>query len=384
MGSSSAWWLTNDKTFDGSILVVERDPTYEKCCTALCHSCVRQQFSTELNVRISQFTADFVKNLREYMGGDERVPELRIRNFGYMYLAGTSEGAQTLRENFETQQRASAKTRLLTPGEIAAEFPFYHVDDLVLGSINPVDEGYFDGYTIFEWFRRQARERGVEYIANEVVAMTMNAAGTKVDAVTLKSGETVACGTVINASGTRAALTANMAGIALPVRPIKRLTWIFTAEKPLDRDLPLTIDPSGVTVRENGGGTYLSGGGHQMFDDTSGFDDFSGDWSLWESYVWPIVAARVPQFEAVKLTHAYAAHYDMNEFDHNAIVGPHTRVQNFHFINGFSGHGLQQSPAMGRGMAEMLIHGAYRTLDLTPFHYDRVENNEPIVEKGVI
>jgi glycine/D-amino acid oxidase-like deaminating enzyme len=104
----------------------------------------------------------------------------------------------------------------------------------------------------------------------------------------------------------------------------------------------------------------------------------------WESYVWPIVAARVPQFESVKLTHQYAAHYEMNIFDHNAIVGPHTTVNNFHFINGFSGHGMQQSPAMGRGMAELLIHGEYRTLDLTPFQYRRIEANEPIVEKGVI
>ena len=110
MGSSSAWWLTNDKTFDGSILVVEREPSYEKSCTALTHSCVRQQFSTELNVRISQFTADFVKNFRNFMGGDERVPELGIRSYGYMYLAGTDEGAATLRENLETQRRANAAT----------------------------------------------------------------------------------------------------------------------------------------------------------------------------------------------------------------------------------------------------------------------------------
>src|SRR5262245_33777151 len=273
MGSSSAWWLTNDKTFDGSILVVEREPSYEKSCTALTHSCVRQQFSTELNVRISQFTADFVKNLRAFMGGDERVPELKIRSYGYMYLAGTEEGAATLRESFDTQRRANAATRLMTPEEISREYPFYNLDDVVLGSINLIDEGYFDGYTVFEWFRRQARERGVEYVANEVVAMTKNAAGTKIESVKLKSGELISCGSVINASGTRAAVTARMAGIDLPVEPRKRLTWIFSAEKPLHRDLPLTIDPSGVAVRENGSGTYLSYGGHQMFDDRTEFDD---------------------------------------------------------------------------------------------------------------
>src|SRR5262245_56833494 len=131
MGSSSAWWLTNDKTFDGSILVVEREPSYERSCTALTHSCVRQPFSTELNVRISQFTADFVKNLRSFMGEDERVPELKIRSYGYMYLAGTPEGAATLRDNFATQRRANAATRRMTPEQIRLEYPFYKIDDVV-------------------------------------------------------------------------------------------------------------------------------------------------------------------------------------------------------------------------------------------------------------
>jgi glycine/D-amino acid oxidase-like deaminating enzyme len=380
MGSSAAWWLT-ELGFDGSVLVVERDPSYEKCSTAHTNSCVRQQFSTELNVRISQFTADFVNNLRERMGGDDRIPELSVRSFGYLYLADTEAFADVLRQNIKVQHSAGAATELLTPDEIKARYPFYNVDDIVLGSINTVNEGYWDGATVFDWFKRQARERGIEYIANEVLEMTRSARG--VESVTLASGEVIACGQVVNASGPRAARTAAMAGIKVPVEPRKRYSWVFKAETPLDRDLPLTIDPSGVHCRENGGGTYQAGG-HTDIDPAVDFDDFEMDHGLWESHVWPILATRIPAFEAVKVQAEWAGHYALNTLDHNAILGPHPDVPNFIFLNGFSGHGLQQSPAMGRGTAEWLMHGAYQAMDLSPFAYERIVRNDPILETAVI
>lgn len=383
MGASTAWFLSDNADFDGSVLVVERDLTLEACSTAHTNSCMRQQFSIGLNVQISQFAADFVKNIRSYMGGDERIPELKIRNFGYMYLAEDDAFAQVLRENQKVQLAHGAGTELLTADEIKARYPFYNVDDIVLGSINTVDEGYWDGGAVNDWWRRQSRERGVEYIENEVVAITRSAAGNKVESVTLKSGEVVACGQMVNCAGPRAAALARMAGLDVPVEPRKRYSWIFKAEQPLDVDLPLTIDPSGVHVRENGGGTYQCGG-HSDHDPAVDYDDYAMDFSLWEQHVWPILATRIPQFEAVKLQSEWAGHYAMNTFDHNAIMGPHTELSNFIFLNGFSGHGLQQSPAMGRGTAEWLTYGAYRTLDLTPFSYARIPANTPLVERAVI
>lgn len=383
MGSSTAWFLTDNPDFDGSVLVIERDPSYEFCSTAHTNSCMRQQYSEVLNVRISQFAADFVKNLRDYMGGDDRVPELSIQNFGYMYLADTDEFADTLRENIKVQHEAGAGTVLMSPDEIKAKYPFYNVDDVLLGSINTVDEGYWDGAAVFDCWRRQARERGVEYVENEVVAMTLNETHSRVESVTLKSGEVISCGQIVNASGPRAARTAAMAGIKVPVEPRKRFTWIFSAEKPLEMDLPLTIDPSGIHVRENGGGTYLAGG-HPEVDPAVEFDDFTMDFAFWEQHAWPIIATRIPQFETIKVTHEWAGHYAYNAFDHNAILGPHTQVENFIFLNGFSGHGLQQSPAMGRATAEWLTYGEYRVLDLSPFKYERIAENRMIVEKAVI
>ncbi|KPA19993.1 4-methylaminobutanoate oxidase (formaldehyde-forming) [Shimia sp. SK013] len=383
MGASSAWFLSDNKDFNGSVLVVEREPSYENCSTAHTNSCMRQQFSSPLNVKISQFAADFVKNLRTYMGGDVRVPEMDIQNYGYLYLADNVGFADVLRANQKVQLESGAETRLLSAAQIAAEYPFYNVDDVVLGSINTKDEGYWDGGGVFDWFRRSSRERGVEYVANEVVAMTKNAAGTRVDSITLKSGEVIACGQVVNASGPRAARTAKMAGIEVPVEPRKRFTWIFTAEQPLDRELPLTIDPTGVHFRQDGPKSYLAGCPADP-DPAVDFDDFNMDHNRWQDHVWPIIATRIPQFEAIKVVTEWAGHYAYNTFDQNAILGAHPEVGNFVFLNGFSGHGLQQSPAMGRGTAEWLIYGGYRSLDLSPFGFERIAAGRPFVEKAVI
>jgi len=381
-GSSVAWWLTQMKGFDGRILVVERDPTYEFASTSHTNSCIRQQFSNRLNIQISRFGAEFIKGFRGFMGGDPEVPNLVLQSYGYMYLADTPEFAETLRESQAIQAAEGAHTRHMTRDQIAAEYPFYQLDDVLAANHNLVDEGYFDGGTMFDWFKRMARRNGVEYIHDEVTAMRLNAAGTGVASVTLKSGDTIACGTVVNASGPRAAATAQMAGIDLPVRPRKRYTFIFDAANPLDRDLPLTIDPSGVHMRSEG--KYYLAGCPPDEDPDVAPDDFGFDHSLWQEKVWPIVATRVPAFEQVKVINEWVGHYAYNTFDQNAVVGRHTKVANFVFVNGFSGHGLQQSPALGRGVAEQIAYGEYRTLDLTPFGFNRIENQYKFMENAVI
>lgn len=385
-GSSVAWWTAQNPDFDGSILVVERDPTYEFTSTSHTNSCMRQQFSNEVNVKISQFAAEFVKNFRDFFGGDERVPNIPIQSYGYMYLADNEEFSNTLKELQQIQQSLGSGTKHMSAEEIKRDYPFYNLDDIISGNHNLIDEGYFDGNTVFDWWKRSAREHGVEYVTNEVTAMGLNNAGTKVETVTLKSGEVISCGKVINCSGPRAVVTSRMAGIEIPVEPRKRYTFIFDAEQPLDRDLPLTIDPTGVHMRTDGqyylAGCPMSIGGAP--DDPVDYDDFEQDHSLWEQHVWPIIATRIPQFEAIKLTNSWAGHYAFNTFDQNAIIGPHTKVENFIFVNGFSGHGFQQSPAMGRGVSELITYGEYRTIDLSSFGFDRIERGEKFVEKAVI
>lgn len=380
IGSSVAWFLSDNPDFDGSILVVERDFSYESSSTARTNSCMRQQFSNELNIRISQFAAEFVRNFRTYMHDDPEVPDLHVNHFGYMYLAADVAFAERLRQNQEVQASLGAGTLIMSPAEIAAAYPFYNVEDIVCGSHNRKDEGYFDSGTMFDWLRKKARHNGVEYLGNEVVAIGRSA--NRISGVTLASGETIACGTVVNASGPRAAATADLAGLELPVEPRKRYTFIFSAQEPLDRDLPLTIDPSGVHVRTEGD-DYMAGCTPDD-DPRVDFDDFTMDPNIFEDKVWPALANRIPAFERIKVRTQWAGHYAHNSVDLNVVIGPHHEVSNFIFANGFSGHGMQQSPAVGRGVAELITYGEFRALDLTPLGYERIVRGEPFLETAII
>jgi len=379
-GSSVAWWLTQTPGFDGRVAVIERDPSYEYAATSHTNSCIRQQFSTPLNIQISQFGAEFIKQFKDVMGPDPEVPDLTLQSFGYLYLASTARAVSALQDSQRLQNSLGAGTRFLTREAIAEAFPFYHLDDILGGTHNPKDEGYFDGGTMFDWFKRMARRGGADYITDEVVDLTVE--GQRVTKAHLASGQVLNCGVLVNAAGTRGPRIARMAGLDLPIEPRKRYTYIFDAAHPLDQDLPLTIDPSGVHFRTDG--RYYLAGAPPDHDPAVAVDDFVSDHSLWEEKVWPAIATRIPQFEQIKLMQSWVGHYDYNTLDQNAIIGPHPDVPNFLFANGFSGHGLQQSPALGRGLAEWISFGSYQTLDLTPFGFERVLRGEPFIERAVI
>lgn len=380
-GSSVAWWLSRNPDFDGSILVVERDPSYEFASTSHTNSCIRQQFSNEVNIQVSQFGAEFIHGFKDFMGVDD-APDIVLQSYGYMYLADTEDFAANLRAQQKVQASLGAATKFMSRDEIAEAYPFYQLDDIIGGNHNLVNEGYFDGGTIFDWWKRRARAQGVEYVHNEVNAITRNVAATRVESVTLSTGEVIACGTVVNCAGPRAAKVAGMIGVGIPVEPRKRYTFIFDAETPLDRDLPLTIDPSGVHMRSDG--QYYLAGCPPDEDPAVAYDDFVEDHAMWQDKAWPAIATRIPAFEAVKLINSWVGHYAFNTLDQNAVIGPHTQVKNFIFVNGFSGHGLQQSPALGRGVAEWIAYGTYRSIDLAPFGFSRIETQTKFMERAVI
>ena len=315
MGSSAAWWLSREPGFDGSILVVDRDFSYEGSSTATTNSCMRQQFSNEVNIRISQFAAEYVRDFRSWFD-DPDVPEIATQHFGYMYLASDDDFAATLRANQAKQAAWGAGTRIMSPAEIAADYPFYELGDIVCGSHNLVDEGWFDAAAIFETWRAQARRNGVEYREDPVVAI--DTTGGRVTSVTLASGTTVSCGAVVNAAGVRAAQVASMVGAELPVEARKRFSFVFDAAEPLDRPLPLTIDPNGMHVRTDGD-HYQAGIGPDP-DPAVDPTDLTMDTDIWEDVVWPALAHRIPAFERIKVISRWAGHYAYNTLDHNVVV----------------------------------------------------------------
>jgi len=379
MGSSVAWFLSANRGFTGRVLVVERDLGYSTAATALSVSGIRHQYSNAVNVKISLYGSDFIRGFQSNLGNDPDVPPVSFEERGYMFLA-TADKAHILVENQGVQSACGAATVLMTPEQIAQKFPFYNLDDIELGSFNGSGEGWFDGYGMMQSFQRMARKGGVEYIVNEVVGIERN--GNQIVSVRLKSGEVIGCGVLVNAAGTRATLLAELADIQLPISPRKRNVFVFGCREKLGQPLPLTIDPSGVYCRSEGD-IYITGKPPDI-DEDADFDDFDVDYAQFEQDIWPVLANRIPAFEAIKMIRGWVGHYDYNVFDQNAIIGAHPEVGNFLFANGFSGHGLQQAPAVGRGLAELIIYGEYRELDLSELSYDRILANEPFIEKAII
>ena len=381
MGASVACFLGQNKDFNGSVLVVEKDLNFQFASTAASNDCIRQQFANVINIKIAQFGAKYIQNFREFLGGDPEVPNLPIRNFGYLYLSDNKALTEVLQRDQNTQASLGAGTKMVSPEEIAADYPFYKLSDIEAGSLNTQDEGYFNAPLMLEWQQKKAAEMGAETVQNEVVGI--NHSNSKVESVILKSGETIQAGTIVNAAGPRARVIANMVGIEVPIEPRRRYTYIFSSDKPLDRDLPLTIDPSGVHFRQSGD-NYLVGCPPMIADPGVAYDDFRFEKGIWKEKLAPILANRIPDFDNLTVLDKWVGHYEFNTYDQNGIVGPHSQLENFIFVNGFSGHGTQQAPSMGRGVSEWITYGEFRSMDLSPFSYSRLERGERLVERAVI
>ncbi|KAM0270397.1 hypothetical protein ACHAPA_003581 [Fusarium lateritium] len=383
-GSAIAWFLVSNPDFKGKVLVIEKDPSLAYSATQASNNCMRQQFATDINVKIAQYAADFVKNFRKNLKCEEGdgIPDIPIRNFGYLYLADTPEFTTVLEEDQKLQAACGAGTKMISANEIAAKYPFFALENIEAGSLNTVDEGAFDALGMVQSLRKRAQQFGVDYIDNEVIGMTR--VGDKIGSITLKTGESISVGTVVDAAGTRAAQVSRLAGVDLPIEARRRYTYIFSVDEPLPQDLPLTIDPTGVHMRSYGEKNYLVGCPPIGPDVAVDPEDFSYAEDAWNEKMFPVLKKRVPQFSTAKVTHSWMGHYEFNTFDHNAIIGPHTEVSNLLFCVGFSGHGSQQAPACGRGVAELITYGQFRTLDLSALAYDRIPRNQPLLERAVI
>jgi glycine/D-amino acid oxidase-like deaminating enzyme len=368
IGSSIADHLKSDPSFTGSVVVVERDPSYARASSALSASSIRQQFSTPLNIHLSRYGIGFLRRALELLGVD-----LGLKEPGYLFLASRA-GEAVLRANHAVQKGKGCAVELLDAAALASRFPWISTEGIVLASHGTANEGWFDGPALMQGFRRKARELGADYIADEVVELAPGA-------VTLRSGRRIEAGTVVLAAGAWSGEVAAMAGIALPVEPRRRSVFVVDVRKPPGAT-PLTIDPSGVWFRPEGR-FYLAGTTPVAGNDPAGAP-LEVQHAEWDDMVWPALAARAPAFEAAKVVNSWAGYYEYNTFDQNGIVGRHPGIESLIFATGFSGHGMQQSPAVGRAVAELIVHGSYRTIDLSPFGYERISAGRPIRELNVV
>jgi glycine/D-amino acid oxidase-like deaminating enzyme len=379
IGAATAYFLACNPDFHGRIAVIERDPTFARSATALSASSIRQQFSTTVNIRVSQFGIAFLREVGRTLAVDGAAPDIGLKERGYLYLA-TEAGLGGLARNVALQQSLGVPVALKTPEALERCFPWMAVDDLAGGAITSAGEGWFDAHSLLGALRAKARALGVEEIRGEVAA-TAASPRLHAEAVVLGDGERIAAGWVVNAAGTGAPALAAGVGVALPVVRRKRCVFYFKASEPVP-GCPMLIDPSGLYVRPEGEG-FIAGISPDPDPDV-GEDDFEVDFDLFDERIWPLLARRAPAFEAIKRIRAWAGHYDYNTLDQNALIGPLAAGSNILVASGFSGHGLQQSPAIGRGLSEWITYGGYRSLDLSDLACDRLASGRRLIEDNII
>lgn len=378
VGSAVAYFLASNPDFTGTVRVIEQDTTYEHCATARSAASIRHQFSTPDNIRMSQFGTQFIRQIAQHLTVDGDAPDVGFQENGYLFLASAA-GQGVLQANHAVQRSLGVDVALLSPQQLQERFSWLNTEGISAGSLGLSGEGWLDAYGLMAGFKRKAIALGVQYQQAKVTGLHRQ--GRRVLQVVLSDGSAISCDVVVNAAGTGGRALAHCAGITLPVQSRKRCVFYFTSPAQL-LQCPLVIDPSGAYFRPEGQG-FICGISPAEHDDPECFD-FEVQHQLFDEVLWPTLAARVPGFEAARVQRAWAGHYDVNTLDHNVILGAHPEVDNLLFANGFSGHGMQQSPAVGRALSELITYGKYRSLDLSACGWGRVLANKPMLEVNVV
>ncbi|XP_054002165.1 FAD-dependent oxidoreductase domain-containing protein 1 isoform X1 [Hylaeus anthracinus] len=402
IGSSIAYWLKN-RVYDKEmkVIVVEKDPTYTKASTVLSVGGLRQQFSLEENIEMSLFGAEFIRNINEYLGIDGEPPiDPYFHPYGYLMLASNT-GAETLEKNSKLQNFLGAKNILLTPNKLKDMFPWLNTEDIALGCFGLEKEGWFDPWTLLCAFKKKALYLRTEYAYAEAKGFTykdkLNHPNDRLDKLVIETPEgetrTIKFAICIVAAGAASGEVAKLAKIgteeglrylALPVEPRKRYVYCFHCPEGPGLNTPLTVDNSGTYFRREGlAGTYVCGRSPSESEEPS-IKDLSVDENYFNDVIWPSLAHRVKAFEKLKLQSSWAGFYEYNTFDQNGIIGIHPYYKNIFFATGFSGHGIQQAPAVGRAIAELILDGRYITIDLENLGFDRIINGKPMFETNIV
>jgi len=376
MGSSIAYHLANDG-FPGRIVVFEKDPTYEFSSTTLSAGGVRQQFSTEVNIRVSSYSIDFYEVFDEVMAVDGEKAHSEFRQRGYLFLAN-EKNWPLIESHYRFQKRMGASVELLSIEEALEIVPNLNPEGLVGASYGRKD-GYLDPYGTLQGFIKKARSLGVEYVYEEVTGIQRE--GSRITGVITRKGEKYLGAAVVNAAGPWAAEVGRMAGADLPVDPVRRMVFVFQPSELFSYDLPLVIDVSGLYFRHETGKVIMTG--LSIPEEPPAFN-LEVDNSFFHQTMWPILANRVPVFDRLKLIKGWAGLYEVNRLDSNGLLGRHPGLEGFYMAIGFSGHGFQQAPAVGKAMSELIRLGRYETIDVSPLNYERVLTGKLVIEEEVV
>lgn len=376
IGAATACFLARDHGL--RVRVLERDLRHAQASSALSASSIRQQFSTPINIALSQASLAFLRRAERELEVDGLGPPIGLVERGYLYLA-SAEGAVSLQANHRVQRGCGADVTLLSANELAARFPWLSTEGIALASLGLSGEGWFDGPALLQGFVRKARSLGVAFVEAHATAFESTAG--RVHAVLDDSGQRHRAAQFVIAAGAWSAPLASQLGHPLPVRARKRDVFVFASPAQLD-GCPLIIDPAGFWFRPEG--RFFLCGAPPRGDDADDVPLEQVDHALFDDWLWPRLARRVPAFEALRPVRAWAGYYEMNTVDHNGLVGVLSGIDNVHVACGFSGHGMQHAPAIAEALARNIVTGSWGALDLSPLSPARLARGELLIERNVI
>ena len=381
VGSSAAWRLREDGV-TGRIVVVERDRSYARASSFLAMGGIRQQFAASVCVRMVQHSVALWRSFDTRLRTATHTPHAWFRQRGYLFLADDTN-AGTLAAREAAQADAGAVQQRLSIDEIRALVPGLALDDIHFGLFGPED-GYANPREVLFGFRAAAEAAGVEYLEDTVTGVQTR--GGRVTGITLASGGRLDAPVVVNAAGALAGRVATLAGLSVPVEPVRQLLFRCTLPRVWPSRFPMVIDPGGVHWRHD---DALAPGdpdriilAFTKWDEPAG-ENLDCDDVRWETEFYPALIRRLPAAVDVSDVHGWAGHYEMTP-DHNPVLGEHPSLGGFIFASGFSGHGLMMSPATGLVVSELVRLGESRTFDIAPFAVDRFERGALVRDGATI
>jgi len=364
IGASIAYHLRQDG-FAGRILVVERDTTYARAATPMSLGGIRQLYGLACNIRMARYSLQFYERFDEVMSGGWGQAQAHFHQRGYLLLLDEQNREASLR-NYEVQRHLGVEVDMLPPGQVHELFPHLYVGDVSHAVFSRCD-GYLNPRGALQGFVERSRELNCTWLQDEVVNFSHSAEGTFM--VRTRQGEDISTPTLVIVSGAWAAHVAGLAGIDLPVIPVRRQACYVTLPTAVGEKLPMVIDRSDVHFRhdtETDDHLIVS---YIVRDEPAGFN-FEWDAEQFESHILPPLRRRLPRLAALRLQRGWAGHYAVTP-DENPILGPHPELPGLFMATGFSGHGVMLAPASGKVLSEVIRLGRYETLDATPYRLER-------------
>jgi FAD-dependent oxidoreductase domain-containing protein 1 len=354
------------------VAIIEKDPTYTQSSTVLSDGNLRIQFNIKENIQMSQYGLEMLARFADEMAVSDNKPNVDFRQQGNLFLTNDA-GVDAAKAGLELQKSLNCQVEWLSPDEVCQRYPFIDPTTIAGGTFGAQD-GTMDPQAVLMGYKNKAIALGAEYIVGEVVDVETQAQ--QITGVRLLDGSKHQCRFAVNSAGAWGQAIARKLRIELPVEPVKR--HVFYLETPLNPEttVPLTVFPSGLYIIQESGKHFTCG--KSLSIDPIGFD-FTFHRHLFVDYLWEELMQYIPACEHLKVIGGWTGLYDVNTFDHNAILGEYPSVKGFMLANGFSGHGFQQCHAVGRYLAELML-GVEPILDLSIFSPERIINNKPVYE----